>query len=152
MRIRPFKEDDLEKIINIYDNARRAELILAGRTAAFRTLRGSEELSNLYASKVLVALVSERVTGFVAYKDDRIDWLYVNPVHAREGIGEALIRHAIGLMRQESPGCEINIRVLKGNVPAQKLYEKVGFVLEKQMPGEFPGTGQTVQVLCMKLR
>lgn len=36
---------------------------------------------------VCVGLLNDKVSGFVAYSEDELAWLYVDPVCSRQGIG-----------------------------------------------------------------
>ena len=100
MKIRNYEPADKAKIISIYDNARRSELLLAGAVRGFVSLEDPETFDFLSLSKILVAEISERIAGFVAYDKDTIGWLYVNPVHAHEGIGTALAKRAMMTSRR----------------------------------------------------
>jgi ribosomal protein S18 acetylase RimI-like enzyme len=53
--------------------------------------------------------------------------MYVAPDHARQGIGAALMRHAIEVARSV-PGLEqLVLTVTETNAAAKRLYEKLGF-------------------------
>lgn len=151
MKIRKYDVGDRSKLISIYDAARKNELLLAGVSSAFIPLSNAESFECLQSSHIIVAELSERVIGFVAYKGDTLGWLYVNPAHANEGIGTCLAKTAIKEMK-EAGMSPIRINVLKGNTPALKLYEKLGFKKTKQVTGEIPVSEATVQVICMELK
>ena len=77
-------------------------------------------------SALWVAVVGERILGFLAIRDSYVDRLYVHPAAQRQGIGTALLRHAIAL----SPaGIELHTHVR--NAKARAFYEKEGLVAVK---------------------
>ena len=97
---------------------------------------------------VAVAMQEGRVCGFAAYADEELAWLYVDPDYMRRGIGSALVRHVIE-HTYKRPLC---IEVLKGNTPAIRLYESMGFHTTKLCSGKMPGNENfSVTVHCMQL-
>ena len=94
------------------------------------------------------AMQEGRVCGFAAYADEELAWLYVDPDYMRRGIGSALVRHVIE-HTYKRPLC---IEVLKGNTPAIRLYESMGFHTTKLCSGKMPGNENfSVTVHCMQL-
>ncbi|WP_314323420.1 GNAT family N-acetyltransferase [Paenarthrobacter ilicis] len=72
--------------------------------------------------------------GVVALRteaDERwIEHFYLNPAHQGKGLGSAVLRH---IMDAPSGGQPFRLNVLQGS-PAQRLYERHGFVVESQDP------------------
>lgn len=69
--------------------------------------------------------------------EGELAWLYVDPSRAHRGIGQALCRYAL----QAFPGIH-TVEVLKGNEPARKLYESLGFSAGQTLRGRMPGNEQ----------
>ena len=66
------------------------------------------------------------ICGFLAMKASYIDRLYVDPAHQRQGVGSALLNHAMSL----SPS-GLQLHTHQQNNRARKLYEEAGFVAVK---------------------
>lgn len=68
--------------------------------------------------------------------------LGVHPVHSGKGIAKAMIKKAIDIAAYD---CQKAIRldVLKGNVPAEKLYTKMGFQYMDTLQMYYEDTGWT---------
>jgi ribosomal protein S18 acetylase RimI-like enzyme len=146
--IRPYKEQDWNRIEEIHDEARKIELNLAGLDDAFIPLVEAAESEGLFDYDVCVALANDHVVGFAAYSEDELAWLYVDPSCMRQGIGKSLIKYAI----QHIAHRPIELEVLVGNEPAVRLYESLGFKLIKTISGVMPGNEFfAVNVHCMEL-
>ena len=52
--------------------------------------------------------------------------LGVMPADARRGLGRAMVRRALALVRERG-GRSLRLDVIKGNLPAERLYESTGF-------------------------
>ena len=82
-----------------------------------------------------VAKNDETITGFVAFTDEELAWLYVRPDRQRRGIGRALAEYALSRMEKG----EKSVEVLCGNEPARNLYRSLGFTKETIVHGVMPG-------------
>lgn len=83
----------------------------------------------------------------MAYSDDEIAWLYVDPDMMRQGVGRSLIMHVIENTTHKPLGLE----VLVGNNPALHLYEAMGFETTEICSGMMPGNESfEVTVHCMQ--
>lgn len=143
--IRPYEARDWPAIEAIHDAARMQELTLAHLAEAFIPLQQAAVSEGLFDYTVAVAERDGRVAGFVAYTPDELAWLYVAPGCMRQGIGTALVRHALD--RRDGP---MTLEVLEGNEPARRLYEGCGFRLTDTVSGRMPGNEQfRVTVWCM---
>ena len=89
----------------------------------------------MFDYNVYVAKNGETVTGFVAFTDEELAWLYVHPAYQRQGIGRALAVYALSKMSAE----EKCVEVLCWNEPARKLYRDIGFTQEELLHGHMPG-------------
>jgi len=142
MKIRPYRETDWQRLCAIHDAARQDELRLTVGTDAFLTLEQSAAGEGLFDDKVCVAEIDDTVHGFVAYTDDELTWLYVDPASYGRGVGRALLRHAIA---DSAP--LLTVELLEGNAPALNLYRSEGFSISDRIEGRlegneaFPATG-----------
>lgn len=62
------------------------------------------------------------LVGFIAFRDDWIDQLYVLPAHQGQGVGSALLE--VAQMRSS----ELNLWTFQRNAIARLFYERRGFV------------------------
>lgn len=146
IHIRPYQDADFESLCQIHDSARQNELALADLADAFLPLSIAAKREGLFAYHVHVAEYNGIVTGFVAFSEDEITWLYVDTNYSRRGIGTALLRYAMQFTDDE-----ISIEVLAGNSPAIALYSSLGFVIEETLSGKMPGNEDfSVTVHVMK--
>lgn len=145
--IRPYRPEDFPGIERVHDRARRVELRYAGLEEAFLPLRIAAEREDLFAYPGLfVAELGGEIAGFAACTQEELAWLYVDPAHARKGVGRALAEHAL----QRFPGIR-RVEVLSGNAPAKALYARLGFVTAATERGRMPGNEAfSVQVDCME--
>lgn len=132
--IRPCTEADLPLLQAIHDPARKRELELAGLEAAFLPLPVAAEREGLFEYKVYLAELQGVPTGFVAFCEGEIAWLYVDVKMSRRGIGRQLISFAL-----ENCGADPAIEVLAGNSPALALYASLGFETAETLSGHMPG-------------
>ncbi len=77
--------------------------------------------------RTLVAVHCETVVAMMAYSGDGeffwIDQLYVDPAHARHGMGTLLLERGIAL----AAGRPIRLYTFQENQPARRFYERHGF-------------------------
>ena len=132
--IRSYISVDWHRLCEIHYAARLDELRLTVGTDAFLTLEQTAENEGLFDDKLAVAEVQGVVQGFVAYSDTELTWLYVNPQFYEQGIGRALVRHAIS-----DSTSAIELEVLEGNTPALKLYLSEGFKVIQRIEGKLEG-------------
>ena len=100
---------------------------------AGRKTRAIADDCRLQADGVFVAETSEgHVVGYITTRlnsESRIGWipnLAVDPAHQGQGVGRALLEHALGFFRQQ--GMQIaKIETLDQNPIGQKLYPSLGF-------------------------
>ncbi len=132
--LRPYQDQDWKAICHIHDRARIDELTGSVSLDAFLSLEQAYETEGLFDGEVYVACDNEEVLGFVAYTDDELTWLYVDPAHYRKGIGRELLRFAVN-----SAGPIVECEVLTGNKAALALYLSEGFVIKKTVMGSLEG-------------
>ncbi|MEO0489989.1 MAG: N-acetyltransferase [Cyanobacteria bacterium J06659_2] len=134
INIRPYESADWSRLCEIHDASRLDELNLTVGTDAFLTLEQTADNEGLFDAKVLVAEVDNIVQGFVAYGDEELTWLYVDPKFYRKGVGRALVRHAVA-----DSAAPLEIETLEGNTPALGLYLSEGFKVIKRVEGRLEG-------------
>lgn len=132
--IRPYESTDWSRLCDIHDTSRLDELRLTVGTNAFLTLEQTAESEGLFDDKLFVAEVDGVVQGFVAYSDEELTWLYVDPQFYKKGVGRALVRHAVA-----DAASAIELELLEGNTPALKLYLSEGFRVIKRIEGKLEG-------------
>ncbi len=135
MPVRQYDTTDWARLCAIHDAARRDELAASGLLEAFLTLEQTAEGEGLFAGTVLVFDDEEGdVQGFVAFTEDELTWLYVDPIAYRRGIGRTLLREAIARC-----GGRLTTEVLVGNDAALSLYLSEGFVVDSRVDGRLTG-------------
>ncbi|MDA4846754.1 GNAT family N-acetyltransferase [Hoeflea poritis] len=70
---------------------------------------------------VCVAEMEGSPTGFIAFENDWINHLYVDPTHWREGVGTLLLHHAM------KGAARLQLWTFQENGPAREFYAKSGF-------------------------
>lgn len=132
--IRPYQAADWARLCEIHDAARLDELGQTVGKDAFLTLEQTAENEGLFDNRLFVADVDQKIRGFVAYSEDELAWLYVDPPFYRRGVGRALLQHAVA-----QAGPDMMIEVLEGNAPALALYLSEGFAVAKRVEGKLAG-------------
>lgn len=161
MHIRPYTPQDWPRVCAIHDAARRDELAAAGLDAAYLTLEQTAETEGLLDYQIRVALLppqaggdhaddtddaARAVAGFVAFSEDELAWLYVDPALYGRGVGRGLIRAV--LAETQRP---FTAEVLEGNEAALAVYLKTGFEIVGRAQGRMPGNeGFAVSVLELR--
>jgi GNAT superfamily N-acetyltransferase len=147
LQIRLYRPDDWNAIAVVHDRSRLDELRVSVGVGAFLPLTDTADSENLFDGEVWVGCFREAVVGFVAFAEDEVNWLYVDPKYYRLGVGRALLRHAIARC-----GKTVHTTVLSGNERALYLYLGEGFRIIKTMSGrlngneQFPATGHILQL------
>lgn len=132
--IRPYLESDWGAIKIIHDEARRYELRLSNLEDFFLPLCEIYESEELFYYNLDVAILDEKIVGFVAYTSSELSWLYVLPKYHQKGIATSLIENTL----LKEPNIKY-IEVLVGNILAKNLYEKFNFQVIKKTTGKLPG-------------
>jgi ribosomal protein S18 acetylase RimI-like enzyme len=132
--IREYDKSDWDAIARIHDAARLDELRDSAGVEAFLTLEQTAEGEGLFDGRLWVAETDGQVAGFVALDGDEVTWLYVDPGRYRQGIGRALLRHAV-----ERAGDRAEVTVLEGNPAALALYRSEGFEVLETRTGPLVG-------------
>ena len=147
INFRNYQNSDWASVKRVHDSARKQELKLAGLEDAFLTLEIAAEREGLFDYPgIFVAEEDETVIGFAACTEDELAWLYVAPEKMRCGVGRGLCEYVIKMFPEIK-----YVEVLKGNLPARKLYEKLGFKFKGREEGKMPGNESfSVQVYSLE--
>lgn len=85
-----------------------------------------------------VVLLDGRAVGLLKVARDGQDWeliqVQLDPTYQGKGLGELLIRSVIA--EAKAAGAALRLSVLRNN-PAQRLYERLGFVVVGEAPHSF---------------
>lgn len=133
-QIRPYRKADWPHLCAIHDSARRDELSASGYVAAFLTLEQTAQNEGLFDDELDVVEVGSAIRGFVAWSENEITWLYIDPHYYRRGIGRLLVRHVI-----DNAGPELSVEALEGNEAAIALYLSEGFSVSHRVSGRLDG-------------
>ncbi|MEK2461317.1 GNAT family N-acetyltransferase [Lactobacillus gasseri] len=131
--MRKFQETDFDDLCVIHDQARKQELKAANLEAAFKPLKIAAIEEDLFSYNIYVAAIDEKIVAFVAFSDDELAWLYVDPSFQKQGIGSKLIEFSLTKMKRPA-----YLEVLTGN-PAKSLYLHKGFKFLQHESGKMPG-------------
>lgn len=134
MNIRSYIKSDWNDLCKVHDLARSDELKSASLESAFLPLEVAAKREGLFDYEILVAECGNEVQGFIAYDNEEIAWLYVNPKMYRKGVGKALVEKALEL--RNTP---FSIEVLEGNLNALNFYKHCGFKEIGMDSGRMPG-------------
>ena len=135
MDVRPYRSEDWSSVRRIYDLAKPDELRGVVEPSDIPRLDEDPEMLTLFReSEILVADDSNQVVGFVGSRRASVTWLFVHPDHRRKGVATALVRSLIGGLRGT-----ITLNVATENLAARQLYERMGFVVEREFMGKFKG-------------
>jgi ribosomal protein S18 acetylase RimI-like enzyme len=142
--IRPYVASDWESVCLIYDLAKPDELRGSVETSAILPLDADTEMKGLFRdSKIHVAERAGLVLGFVGTRGNFITWLFVHPAHRRQGVATNLLQHVVTRLQGV-----ITLNVARPNQPALRLYERLGFTIEREFAGNFKGR----EIQAVKLR
>lgn len=123
---------------------------LAGPSEAQRDTMWQGLLEQEAGPTVFVAEVDDAIVGFcavatpshdadVGHDVAEIDALYVDPVAWRTGVGRALLREALGSLR-DGPWREMTLWVMSDNERAHRFYGQFGWVADGRQRSDRAGT------------
>jgi ribosomal protein S18 acetylase RimI-like enzyme len=133
--IRPYRADDWHSVREIYDLAKPDEMRGVVPDHVILPLNSHAEMLALFAeSEIVVAEVDGVVVGFAGARAALICWLFVHPAHRRKGWATLLMEAVLAKLDGRA-----TLNVAKRNVAARQLYDRLGFVLEREFEGRFNG-------------
>ena len=120
MQIRRYKQSDLESVLDAWEVATRLahEFMTDDFIAQERRNVADVYLPN---TDTWVAVVDDRVQGFIALMGDEVGAIFLQPTCHGKGIGRALMDKA-----QELHG-DLEVEVFKENSVGRSFYSKYGF-------------------------
>ncbi|WP_269532374.1 GNAT family N-acetyltransferase [Chitinimonas sp. BJYL2] len=125
--LRAAQAADADALAALYLNARRTFLPYAPLAHDDEAVRQWLAAHRLPAGGVIVAERAGAVRGFVAcvQQDGQwwIDHLYLHPDEVGQGLGSALLQHALVLIN-----APVRLFTFQANGPARRFYERHGFV------------------------
>ena len=98
----------------------------------------------------LVALDGNTVAGYIGSQTvmgetDMMN-VAVHPDYRRKGVGETLVNGLVAILKELGSRC-LTLEVRASNVPAQKLYEKLGFSLVGKRPRYYRNPREDAYIL-----
>jgi ribosomal protein S18 acetylase RimI-like enzyme len=85
-------------------------------------------------SDIVVATEADSIVGFAGTIGSYISWLCVHPEHRRRGVATTLLQSVL-----DSVTGPATLNVFARNDAARRLYERFGFVVDKEFVGNFNG-------------
>ena len=107
---REYHEVDFDRLCQIHDQARKRELEAANLSEAFKSLKIAAYEEDLFSYNIYVGQKDKKVIGFVAFSDDELAWLYVDPSFQKQGVGSKLIEFSLNKMKRPKKELKIFIR------------------------------------------
>jgi GNAT superfamily N-acetyltransferase len=128
VRIRVMTDEDVEPVVRVWHAAGRQAYTFIDRWQRFTLdqARGVFREHIAPSCEVWVAETEDGIVGYLALKGSYVDRLYVSPHKQRQGVGTALLKHAM----ERSPA-GLALHTHQRNTPARVFYEKQGFVAVK---------------------
>ena len=122
VQVRLATTDDAATIARIHREARREAMpYLPHLHSDEDTVAWVREIV-LPAQDVWVAVLGERIIGYVAINGETVAGLYVDPCFQRRGVGSALLRLAM-----DRSGATLDLWTFQRNLHARRFYEAHGF-------------------------
>ena len=137
---------DWDNICKIHDKARILELEKSAPKEAFVSLQNCYKEEKLFDSIILVAEKDNELVGFIAFTNEEITWLYIDPKFFRKGYGKKLLSFALSKILRP-----VKVTVLINNIRAINLYKGLGFTIDRKQQGKIPLTNIEVASLRMVL-
>lgn len=142
MHIRPYQEADFNALAEIYNASRPDEFYAEEAEFTFIPWAEDEYMMSILSHSKIYVYEEDSIIGFCGFTGERINWLFVNPLHRGRGIGFELLLHVLTKLENGA-----NLSVWKSNQRAITLYKKQGF----KITGEFPVNFQGREMLVNKM-
>lgn len=120
--IREYVTTDKEAVIGIYDASKLDELLYEKQRFQLIPLANDLQRSRLIFGSTILLSTRNVPNGFVAYRNNIINGLYVHPAHRGKGLGYQLLNKALSAL-----GGHASLQVASSNKPARQLYSTLGF-------------------------
>ena len=122
IKIRNYNSNDYQQVCRVHDLARRQEMIIGGAEKYFEPLESAMYREDFFSCEILVAVISDKIVGFIATHPHELDYIYVDPAYQRKGIGKALANAALSHLLRP-----VTLDVFVENENAKCLYRSLGF-------------------------
>lgn len=123
--IRKYKNIDYVQLCQVHDQARMQELIVGNAVDLYALLEVAVYKEELFSETIYVAALDSQVVGFVAFRKNKLGYIYVLNEFQGRGIGGKLLDTIIPYL--ERPAF---LEVFPTNIKAKRLYRSRGFVEE----------------------
>ncbi|MEY8239710.1 MAG: GNAT family N-acetyltransferase [Cycloclasticus sp.] len=134
MKIRPYCENDYQKILDIYAESKLDELRFEKTKFELLPLdKDKERLAELTESDIYV-YEDKEIIGYAALFKSEIRALFVCPTARSRGIGTCLLEFLLSKINDAA-----TLYVAKTNMPAKQLYQKYGFSVTNEFQTEYNG-------------
>lgn len=111
-----------------------------------------QELENVN-SHFFVAYLDETIIGYGGFwlliDEAHVTRVTVNPAYRRRGYGTDIMRYLMDQAYQAG-AVIMRLEVRETNIPAQKMYKKLGFVTEGRRPGYYQSTGEAAILMAYR--
>ena len=130
--IREYKESDFSAIENIY-NLSKADEFSGEDFKIVPTPLGEDKimLEQFYSSKIYI-YETAGIAGFIGVRENFISWLFVHPRCRGRGIGKKLVSFMLSALSGE-----VSLTVARSNLIAKKLYESLGFRVQRELTSSY---------------
>ena len=105
-------------------------------------------------ARSILAEVDEKIIGYVLF------WLLPGTIdihnvathvnYRRRGVARLLLGRVLGHAREQSVG-RVTLEVRKSNLPAQKLYESIGFLISSVRKGYYSDDGEDALAMALEI-
>jgi putative acetyltransferase len=83
----------------------------------------------LESKRPYLLLINEQLAGFIELESDgHIDCAYVSPMFQRKGVATALLKYVL----DKAKNLELKLLYVEASIVAKPLFEKIGFVVDKE--------------------
>ena len=139
MLIRPNISADHSTVVALWERSVRAthDFLTEEDIIFFRAIVDKQTLANC---EIHVAIIEEKIVGFIGLDNMHIDMLFIDPDYHRQRIGRKLIHHA-----QILKGNELSVEVNENNIHALNFYLSCGFAQTGR--SEIDGFGRSFPIL-----
>ncbi len=135
MRVRPYTDQDWERVVEIYNLSKPDELHGSVDPRAFLPLeRDTQSLHLFRRSRIVVAEEDGILLGFGGHRGNYISWMFVHPHHRRKGAARLILEHILASLKGT-----VKLNVFANNLAARTLYERYGFDVEREFVGNLNG-------------
>ena len=105
-------------------------------------------------ARSMLAQVNGKIVGYVLFwllpEEVDIHNIAVHTEFRRRGLGQALLKEVVEQARRRNSS-RVTLEVRVSNIPAQKLYESVGFISKGLRKGYYSDDGEDALIMALEL-